>query len=167
MVGLGAHSHHGSSWPSLHLILNGKTEKALSQKKTIADNLKIIFIIKPSCTFDFQECTPWCFTAGAGSHTRVNPRVWQLVYDRIHMYMNIWIKHWHTNSIDTQNVITPLITLLVEEPFHFPHPKSSSNNWMHVLFLLLKYLKVMGRLHEPALCWPNCVLFVSALKCWR
>ena len=72
-------------------------EEPLSLMKTVLDRWSNIFLslftvykihvlITTSCTFDFQESTPWCFTAGAGSHARVDPRVWELANRRIHVY---------------------------------------------------------------------------------
>lgn len=120
---------------------------------------KIHGIITPSCTFDFQESTPWCFTAGAGSHTCVDPRVWKLAYSRIHMH--IWIKaNTHTNRINTQSSMTPLITLSVKGSFNFTHSESSSNDWIHVIFLLLKHWK-----NDGATSWASLVLAKLCVIC--
>lgn len=109
-VGLEAHSHRGFSWRWLLLILN--TDRISS------DHQELFYpsgpIIKQRCTFDFQEGAPGSFTGGAGGHTRVNPRVWQLMCRGINT--NMWGKAAERLIAPTQNVMTPLITLLTEEP---------------------------------------------------
>ena len=97
--------------------------------------------MKLTRTFDFQESTPWCFTTGAGGHTRVNPRVGELMH-RIHIHMWIWIKPTNTHTHTQKHNDSSNDTLHWKD--NFLSHTLRADQWLHIWDLPQKRLKWWG-----------------------